>query len=142
MKKKEELKHNEKELIEIYNKKCKITKYASYFVNFYNICFDEIEEDDGFLEEGEIKKEAVLSYSIEFYLNKFAEQLNNGHSIEWANIIARNNDFQEDAIKDAYFILRKIDIIKANNELLIYCKSIGQTNPVFTNYFIQNFDNL
>jgi hypothetical protein len=82
--------------------------------------------------------EETLNFTIEFYLKDFFKYLNEGHSPIYAHIRSKNGEESESvAINEAYCVVKKLDSMLAEIELITHCKNKGWTEPRQVNYFIQ-----
>lgn len=135
-----DLKHSDEELKKIFLKETGTKKHSEYFIKKYYEIYKDVEDDDGFLEEGEILKDAVLAHTIEFYLNKFELLIQAGHNPEWANQVADHSESDEVAVGEAYLNLKKQDLEKARKQLEIYCRSLGKSDPLFLEYYTYLLD--
>ena len=134
-------KHSDEELKKIFQREAGTTENSEYFINKYHETYTNVEDDEGFLEEGEILKDAVLKYYIEFYLQKFLELIQNGHCLEWADALAEHIESEEErTIGETYLKLKKKDPDLAKEQLEVYCKSLGKGDPLFIEYYIYLLD--
>ncbi|WP_282017702.1 hypothetical protein [Salegentibacter mishustinae] len=134
------IKHSDEELKKIFKNKSKSEQHVQYFVKKYKEVYVDVEDGDGFLEEGEILKDAVLKYTLEFYLDKVLSLTKNGHTPEWADHNADHLESEEVAVGEAYMKLKKQDPIAAKKQIGIYCKSLGKNDPLFTEYYTYLLD--
>lgn len=133
--------HSDEDLKKIYLKESGTEEHSEYFIRKYHEIYTDVEDDESFLEDGEILKDAVLKYSIEFYLKKFLELIQNGHCLEWADALAEHIESEEErTIGETYLKLKKNDPELAKEQLEVYCKSLGKDDPLFVEYYIYLLD--
>lgn len=128
-------KHTEAELIVIYEQHYGNTQHASFFLKHYEAVYNDVINEPGFLRTGEVLKDQVVTYTVEFYLEKFISCLKSGHNEIWSHKIAESMSSYDDTIMDAYNAVKEIDANQAKKELIVYSKSIGRTDILFQEYF-------
>lgn len=132
-------KHTEEELIKAYSQVKGNAEFVNYFIDQYNQAFDDyvihIEDSE------EMPPERALNFCFEFYMPVFLEQLHKGHSFKWAYEFSTSPEEDVDSvISNTYDLIKKMDSLWAQNELIIYCKSLGITDPMQVNYYINLID--
>lgn len=130
-------KHTLEELMNAYSQVKGDTEFANYFVEQYNLAFkDYIGNED---EEG-TPAERALNFCFEYYMPIFLQQLDKGHSAKWAHEYAFSSEEEDSIIYNAYQDIKEIDPLWAQNELIILCKSLGITDSMQVNYYINLID--
>jgi hypothetical protein len=131
------IKHTREELVSAYAEVKGDAEFVDYFIVQYNQAFDDyIGNED---EEG-TPAERALHFCFEFYMPVFLEQLHKGHSAKWAHEFAFSCEEEDSIIYNTYHDIKKIDPLWAQNELIIHCKSLGITDPMQVNYYINLID--
>nr|WP_315146204.1 hypothetical protein [uncultured Flavobacterium sp.] len=129
--------HTVEELVKAYVEVKGDAEFVDYFIVQYNQAFDDyIGNED---EEG-TPTERALHFCFEFYMPVFLEQLHKGHSAKWAHEFAFSCEEEDSIIYNNYHDIKKIDPLWAQNELIIHCKSLGITDPMQVNYYINLID--
>jgi hypothetical protein len=131
------IKHTREELVSAYAEVKGDAEFVDYFIVQYNQEFDDyIGNED---EEG-TPAERALHFCFEFYMPVFLEQLHKGHSAKWAHEFAFSCEEEDSIIYNTYHDIKKNDPLWAQNELIIHCKSLGITDPMQVNYYINLID--
>lgn len=132
-------KHTEEELINAYSQIKGDTEFANYFIEQYNQTFNDfvidVEDSD------ELPSIRALNFCFEYYMPIFLQQLDKGHSAKWAHEFAFSCEEEDSFIYNIYQEIKEIDHLWAQNELIIYCKSLGIIDPIQVNYYINLIDN-
>lgn len=136
-------KHTEEELKLIFNQENIDEKYFTKFLDNYKRAFDELFEDykdwkDDEFEADDSVQNSALSFAL-MRIKNYAKQIAKGHGEEWAQIIVNNSEEGEREIFFAYQDLIKINSELAKEELLIYCKSLGE-DKYFEKHYIYLFE--
>ena len=130
-------KHTVEELVNAYSEVKGDAKFVEYFIEQYNQAFtDYIGNED---EEG-TSAERALNFCFEYYMPIFLKQLDKGHSAKWAHEYAFSSEEQDSTIYNIYQEIKEIDPLWAQNELIMHCKSLGITDPMQVNYYINLID--
>ena len=131
-------KHTEEELINAYSKVKGDPEFANYFIEQYNQAFNDfvidVEDSD------EAPSIRALDFCFEYYMPIFLEHLDKGHSAKWAHEFAFSCEEEDSIICNIYQEIKEIDHLWAQNELIIHCKSLGITDPIQVNYYINLID--
>ncbi len=129
--------HTVEELVKAYAEVKGDAEFVDYFIVQYNqACDDYIGNED---EEG-TPAERALHFCFEFYMPVFLEQLHKGHSAKWAHEFAFSCEEEDAIIYNTYHDIKKIDPLWAQNELIIHCKSLGITDSIQVNYYVNLID--
>lgn len=131
-------KHTGEELINAYSLVKGDAEFANYFIEQYNRAFNEfvidVEDSD------EVPSIRALNFCFEYYMPIFLKHLNKGHSAKWAHEFAFSSEEEDSIIYNIYQEIKKIDHLWAQNELIIHCKSLGITDPMQVNYYLNLID--
>ena len=134
--------HTKDELEDLYAQMEYPMKYFIKFESRYHECYSELfndmkdYEDDDFDDKDETIGGIALQYSSE-YIDKFMIQINEGHSEEWAHIVARSmEDNSYVVVADAY---HSMPSELAKQELRIHCKSLGG-DEFFEKHYLYLFE--
>lgn len=137
--------HTEAELTAIFKEQELDERFYTRFLGYYKICFEELSEsykdytEEDFTADGDddsIQKSALSVTTM--YTVPFSKLIDNGHSEEWAHLVAHEYHDELYPIRYAYSDLENTEPEKAKLELQTYCKSIN-ADEYFTKYFLENF---
>jgi len=134
--------HTQDELFDIFKEKQIEEKYFSKFLDYYKVCYGELDEsykdyeDDDF-NGGSVQESALFVTNL--FIDGYLELMAKGHSDEWAYPLAHDGEFGERDIFHAYSNLHKINPQLAKKELLIHANSIS-TDPNFLKHYIYLFE--
>jgi hypothetical protein len=118
----------------------------TYFIEVYEELFQNSEKTDTFCPD---YADDVLDDCIVSYLKFFLKHINIGHSMVYAD--KRAKDFIDEdenmCVYEAFLKVFEIDPLLAKNELILYCRTKGWTDPIQVNFFIHmmgqgEYDNL
>ncbi|MCF6142351.1 hypothetical protein L1S34_13725 [Flavobacterium sp. K77] len=130
--------HTVEELMNAYLKVKGDAEFSNYFLEQYNQTFNDfvidVEDSD------EVPSIRALNFCFEYYMPIFLKQLDKGHSAKWAHEYAFSSEEEDSIIYNAYQDIKEIDPLWAQNELIIHCKSLGITDPMQVNYYINLID--
>ncbi|MBQ0909750.1 hypothetical protein KBJ98_13635 [Flavobacterium sp. F-328] len=131
-------KHTLEELVNAYSEVKGDAEFANYFIEQYNQAFKVY---TGNVDEEGTPAERALNFCFKYYMPILLQQLDKGHSAKWAHEFASSSQIEEDVIiSEAYDEIKKNDTLWAQNELIILCKSLGITDPMQVNYYINLID--
>jgi len=136
--------HTDAELIEIFHQKSIPEKYHSRFITEYDSTFNEFYEEakdwpDEDYEEDESVQGDALKVTF-MYIEPFMQQIEIGHSEQWAEIMAKYHEEDEYvAFHYAYTGIYEKNQEQAKEELLIHCKYLN-TDEHFIRYFLYLFN--
>lgn len=130
-------KHTAEELMNAYSQVKGNAEFANYFVKQYNQAFNDY---IGNYDEEGTPAERALNFCFEYYIPIFLKQLDKGHSAKWAHEYAFSCEEEDSIIYNTYQNIKEIDPLWAQNELIIHCKSLGITDPMQVNYYINLID--
>lgn len=125
--------HSNEELIKVYFQLKGDDEFANYFIEYYSTAFNDYSNEP---DEGEAPMEMALDLVVNTYFPIFLDQLKKGHSAKWAHEYAISSEEGDQLIYDTFQIIKKIDQLWAQNELIVHCKSFGITDPIQVNKFI------
>lgn len=131
-------KHNAEELINAYSQIKGDAEFANYFIEQYNQAFNDFVTDVE--DSDELPSIRALNFCFEYYMPIFLQQLDKGHSAKWAHEFAFSCEEDYAIIYNIHQEIKKIDPLWAQNELIIHCKSVGITDPIQVNYYINLID--
>lgn len=131
-------KHSDDEIIDFYIELKGDVQYVEFFLDYYTKAFIDFCQDHEDFDED--PKNLALKSAQNFYFPIFHQNLQKGHSAKWAHEFAISIEDGDRQIFETYQIIKNIDRIWAQNELIIYCKSLGVNDPVYHNYFIYLMD--
>jgi hypothetical protein len=122
--------HTNAELIDIFIQKNIPAQFHSRFIAEYERIFNEFYEeakdwpDEDYGEDESVQREAL---DVTFmFIEPFLQQIEIGHSEEWAEIVAQYSaDYEYVAFDYAYKGVYEKDPAKAKEELLIHCKYLN-----------------
>lgn len=122
--------HSHAELIEIFSQKKIPDEFHSRFINEYDRIFNELYEDaKDWIDDDFNEDESVQSSALDvtfMFVEPFLEQIEIGHSAEWAEIMAKYSEEDENvAFHYAYQGVFEKDSAKAIDELIIHCKCLN-----------------
>jgi hypothetical protein len=109
------------------------------FVYFKDKYDEEIQKgspiDDIFFKT--VEDETIYDIVVD-YLKRLLRFLREGHSIIYADKIARDDEDDEEnrSVYEAFSKVFEIDPLLAKNELILYCRTKGWTDPIQVNFFI------
>ena len=113
--------HSHAELIEIFSQKKIPDEFHSRFINEYDRIFNELYEDaKDWIDDDFNEDESVQSSALDvtfMFVEPFLEQIEIGHSAEWAEIMAKYSEEDENvAFHYAYQgVFEKDSVINQNN---------------------------
>ncbi|MDD3285892.1 MAG: hypothetical protein PHI14_00160 [Bacteroidales bacterium] len=138
-----ETRHTNTELIDIFSQKNIPAKLHSRFIAKYDEFFDNLyEEEKDWFDEDYGEDESVQRDALDvtfMFIEPFLQQIEIGHSEEWAEIVAQYRaDYEEVAFDYAYKGVYEKDPEKAKEELLIHCKYLNGDEH-FVRYLLHLF---
>lgn len=136
-------KHTEEQLQLIFNDRGIEEKFHMEIIEYYNSCYAELFEDYKDLEDKdwgneEPLKESSLNLTLDF-VDKFLEQITEGHGEDWSRLFANSLEEGEMRIQDTYHELKKKDKKLARKEIEIIAEKLSDS-PLAKKYYLYLFE--
>jgi hypothetical protein len=135
--------HTHDELANIFKTKGIEEKYYSKFFQYYDTCFEELNEDyknytvEDFKEEGSVQDSAL--YVTNLYIEPFLDEVSKGHGEDWAHFFAYCLEEGEHKVYTVYEELYALDPQLAKQEIVIHCNTL-QGDEHFVKHYLFLFE--